>query len=534
MTRNFLTSVLLSSLLLFVGSACSDKESPTDEPKPDNNDNTSTKTEVLTKRYTDGLTFYSQKLEQQVTYSVYVPQEYLNDTSASFAVVYLFHGYGDSPDSWNADHFDIQTVDESARKAGIIEPVIYVMPDGYKSYYVNRYDGSFNYMDMFVDEFVPLIDKLLRTRPDAKHRAIAGYSMGGFGALTMVSKHPDMFGTCIALSPSLNTDAQYRTLGGWDSQWGSIFGGKGTTGDSRLTSYYKSMCPLHFFSSNPSQFSSVKYYIDCGDDEERLYAGNGELHSLMRDMGIKHEYRVRNGAHTTAYWREGLREGLAVFSAAINGTDYVSETAINVPTGDAPSEVSVNNAPCAVKLFTGAGYRANENSHVAYVEIGDSPAGITANDIVDVFASNLALKNMALAIVRSEDAGNTDADELFTAVESTLGITGVDSHRQFLVCGSNLKIFSPIATSGRQVASFYFYDSDFTPASGAKLKASRYGIDITDDGTNYKAALSTFCAIRDAGTTVEYRVHNGTDNSTCAHYGLYNLVSFMVSNVPIR
>jgi enterochelin esterase-like enzyme len=63
--------------------------------------------------------------------------------------------------------------------------MIYVMPVGFNSYYVNKYNGQFPYMDMFVDELVPLVDSLFRTKPDPNHRAVMGYSMGGYGAMIM-------------------------------------------------------------------------------------------------------------------------------------------------------------------------------------------------------------------------------------------------------------------------------------------------------------------------------------------------------------
>lgn len=36
-----------------------------------------------------------------------------------------------------------------------------------------------------------------------------------------------------------------------------------------------------------------KKKLDCGDDDNERYAGNGILHTLMRDLNIPQEYRVR-------------------------------------------------------------------------------------------------------------------------------------------------------------------------------------------------------------------------------------------------
>lgn len=52
----------------------------------------------------------SAKLGRQVSYSVLVPQEYLSGSGATFPVVYLLHGYGDTPEAWGPGHFDIQNV----------------------------------------------------------------------------------------------------------------------------------------------------------------------------------------------------------------------------------------------------------------------------------------------------------------------------------------------------------------------------------------------------------------------------------------
>lgn len=115
-------------------------------------------------------------------------------------------------------------------------------------------------MDMFINELVPLIDKRFRTTASKTERAVAGFSMGGFGALSIASQHPETFSVSIGLSPSLNTDEQYISLSqdGWNLQWGNNFGGSGQTGTGRLTSYYKSQCPLHF--SRINQVPHFKQY----------------------------------------------------------------------------------------------------------------------------------------------------------------------------------------------------------------------------------------------------------------------------------
>jgi enterochelin esterase-like enzyme len=54
-----------------------------------------------------------------------------------------------------------------------------------------------------------------------------------------------------------------------------------------------------------SDINSIRWYIDCGDDDY-LFEDNSLLHIAFSKKGIKHEYRVRDGAHNWTYWRESL------------------------------------------------------------------------------------------------------------------------------------------------------------------------------------------------------------------------------------
>ena len=89
-----------------------------------------------------------------------------------------------------------------------------------------------------------------------------------------------------------------------------ILYGSGLKGKDRLTDLYKSFNPLDLLESQDiEKLKSIGWYLDCGDDDF-LYKGNSALHVKMRDLGIPHEYRVRNGTHSWEYWRTGLKDGL--------------------------------------------------------------------------------------------------------------------------------------------------------------------------------------------------------------------------------
>jgi S-formylglutathione hydrolase FrmB len=76
---------------------------------------------------------------------------------------------------------------------------------------VNAFGGSFyvnspvtgGWEDAIVTDLVGYVDAHYRTSPTAAARGIAGHSMGGFGALNLAMRHPDVFGAAYALSPGV-------------------------------------------------------------------------------------------------------------------------------------------------------------------------------------------------------------------------------------------------------------------------------------------------------------------------------------------
>lgn len=277
----------------------------------------------------EGLSMNSKVLSQDVKYSIILPEDYYK-SDKKYPVVYLLHGLGDNESSWLEYGQVSQTVDAAVKRGEII-PMIYVMPQGYSNYYVNDYASKFLYEDMFIKELVPFIDKQYRTVADNKHRATLGYSMGGFGALVLPLRNPDVFTVSVPLSISVRTDAQYMTeeASGWDEQWGRLFGAVGTTGETRITDYYKQHSPFHIFAKQDlSKLKDLKLYIDNGDDEETLCRSNEELHMLLRDKNFPHEFRVRNGGHEFQYWRDALPNGLHFISDAFSGKAYRGDVSV--------------------------------------------------------------------------------------------------------------------------------------------------------------------------------------------------------------
>jgi enterochelin esterase-like enzyme len=274
-------------------------------------------------RIMESLVMHSRILNHDVKYSVCLPENYYKNNQA-FPVVYMLHGLGDDETAW-LEYGRISQYYDAEIEEGTVTPMIFIMPQGYRTYYVNDYQGQFMYRDMFLKELVPYIDSIYKTIPDPQHRGLIGYSMGGFGALVMHLQHPDVFGSAVPLSISIRTDEQYMVeyAPEWDEQWGRLFGAVGIEGPGRITDYYKQNNPFYIIPEIPSsEYDKYHIYIDNGDKEQTLCRSNEELHILMRNAGFPHEYRVREGGHSFFYWCSALPNGLHFLSDAFEGIPY--------------------------------------------------------------------------------------------------------------------------------------------------------------------------------------------------------------------
>ena len=257
----------------------------------------------------ESIQFKSNLLNYPVKYSIYLPPDYEN-SERSYPVLYLLHGYSDDETGW-IQFGEANYIADKGIANGDFTPCIIVMPDGKVTWYSNSYDGKDPWEDMFIKEFIPFIEKEYRIRTKKEFRAIAGLSMGGYGALTLAMRHPDLFSSCVAMSSGTFTDEEVLNGDMYDRYFGHIYGPKPK---NAVSESWKAYNPLHLLDSvDPEKLKSVRFYIDCGDDDF-LYKGNSALHVKMRDMGIPHEYRVRNGSHQWSYWRTGLHDGLIFIS----------------------------------------------------------------------------------------------------------------------------------------------------------------------------------------------------------------------------
>jgi S-formylglutathione hydrolase len=137
---------------------------------------------------------------------VYLPPGYAADASRRYPVVYLLHGFTDDVDHWWGVVRHFVSVPQSIDKAlesGATKELIVVMPNAYTRYEGSMYSNSAttgNWENYVVTDLVSEIDRRYRTLADVRSRGLAGHSMGGYGAIRIGMRHPDVFSSVYVMS----------------------------------------------------------------------------------------------------------------------------------------------------------------------------------------------------------------------------------------------------------------------------------------------------------------------------------------------
>src|SRR6266850_396444 len=158
-------------------------------------------TELLA-QHVEYKTFQSKLLGRELRYAVYVPPSYNASPARKYPVLYFLHGLFEDETRWSSRGQTDQIMDRMIA-GGKIGEFIVAVPFGGTSFYTNLRDGSEKWEDVIVTEFVPMIETAYRVSASRVTRGISGTSMGGYGALKIAMKHPDLFGSASAHSAVL-------------------------------------------------------------------------------------------------------------------------------------------------------------------------------------------------------------------------------------------------------------------------------------------------------------------------------------------
>jgi S-formylglutathione hydrolase FrmB len=258
--------------------------------------------------------------------SVLLPPQY--DTSMRrYPVLYLLYG-ADS----NVDSFLLRTnlISVTSTFPDNQQFIVVTPSGGLTGFYVDWEDGSHNYETEIINRVIPAIDTQFRTLPDKEHRAVAGVSMGGFGAAHYGVKHPELFRAVGTLSGGDNNQAPDETaviIGATveqrkcaDGLAPGQFDPFGMFGEPvEDAGRWRAANPV----ANASQLRGMDIYLTAADGSPcdaadaktlvtdpaagALEAGTGQttlgLHVALRFAGIQHTYDPKPcGIHTYKYF----------------------------------------------------------------------------------------------------------------------------------------------------------------------------------------------------------------------------------------
>jgi enterochelin esterase-like enzyme len=137
--------------------------------------------------------------------AVYLPANYEN-SNKKYPVLYLLHGVGDDHETFTGDTIKYHNI-KDLMDTGILKnkfgEMIVVMPNEKTNWFGSFYTNSTvtgNWEDFTTAELVNFIDAKYRTIAKVSSRAIAGHSMGGYGAFTLAMKHPEVYSVTYAMN----------------------------------------------------------------------------------------------------------------------------------------------------------------------------------------------------------------------------------------------------------------------------------------------------------------------------------------------
>lgn len=244
--------------------------------------------------------FSSPSLGSDVAYAVSLPPSYDREPSRRFPVVIFLHGLFNSERDWVGR--GVQAQIDQLRADHKIGEFIVAVPYGANSFYLNGKDGS-KYEDAIVKDFIPFVDKTFRTTASPRGRVIQGISMGGFGALVIAFKHPEMF-TAVAAHCAAIFEELPKPPTSPDDRRGAYRYEIATKifGNPPDPVFFAANNPLGLVASRAGQLKGLKIYFDVGEqDRYGFAAGNRLFDAALTKAGIAHEFHLTPGDHGWSY-----------------------------------------------------------------------------------------------------------------------------------------------------------------------------------------------------------------------------------------
>lgn len=241
--------------------------------------------------------YHSPALGGQRRMHVYTPPGY-EEGKDKYPVMYLLHGGGGDEEGWvNRGRANYILDNLIASKQAV--PMIIVITNGNPDITAAPLDRPTNknqkeapgiagmasqrFEQSLVKDVVPYIEKNYRVIADGDHRALAGFSMGGYQTQNITNSNPGMFNYIGVMSMGLFSTFRGAPNPNYDKD--------------------KHVAQLKALIASKPKF----YWIGIGKDDF-LFETVTKLRSMYDEVGLKYTYRESEGSHTWKEWRLYLTE----------------------------------------------------------------------------------------------------------------------------------------------------------------------------------------------------------------------------------
>ncbi|MEX0643106.1 MAG: alpha/beta hydrolase-fold protein [Pirellulales bacterium] len=219
--------------------------------------------------------FASRAFDERKHFCVVLPSNY-DSTQADWPVLYFLHGRGRS---------DRSLIDvPSTRDALLSASFVTVLPNGEDGWYLDSPVNAKNLYARLLGEVIDVVETKYHVSRKPQLRAIAGWSMGGYGSLHIAATHPKEF----ALVASIIGLIDFPRAGLPEGQ--SYVVPTATFGSSEAD--WKKLNPLN----SAEKLRGAKVLLIAADQAfDRTM--NENCRDRLRQLQIEHEWIMLRGGH---------------------------------------------------------------------------------------------------------------------------------------------------------------------------------------------------------------------------------------------
>lgn len=242
--------------------------------------------------------FFSSALQRNMPYQVVLPQGYAT-SQMRYPVLYLLHG-------WQGDETNWITLTHLVDAASAYKLIV-VTPRAANSWYVNSATHPENrYAEYIFQDVIAEVDAHYRTIASPHERAIAGLSMGGYGAVLLSLRHPGAFAFVASISGAFGGPGGIENvMPQLKPSTDEAFGGPGSS--TRTQNDVNALIDAADRTQQPYLF------LECGTTDP-LLPSNRKVVEELSSHGFAYEYHELPGAHTWTFWDAAVAPMLQVLS----------------------------------------------------------------------------------------------------------------------------------------------------------------------------------------------------------------------------